>query len=247
MRCFRVIAQQVFASLVGNNSSFVVRSCHSPDCVNGVPEGDCDELNFIAGLSSEQIAAPLARQFADTRQKFWLQHGLICGGVLTLRISTPHSCDHPISLVEQPHCTRLRQRLSRKLVSASVELIGTSSITSCYRVMAPMYMRFTRTGAGLVSACQYHLASTGRRKRDQGIKDRRPQRSRDDGQYTCVSPERQNELTRRIQRRLTEAAGKNRKQKIPQSPVSICEAPGVEHVLSTDGSHTTHDIAAAQF
>jgi hypothetical protein len=39
------------------------------------------------------------------------------------------------------------------------------------------------------------------------------------GEYTGVSPERQNELTRRIQRRLRDAAGKKGKQKVPQSPV----------------------------
>src|SRR5207248_134863 len=44
------------------------------------------------------------------------------------------------------------------------------------------------------------------------------------GEYTCVSPERQNELTRRIQRMLREAVGKNGKQKI-LSRVSISAAP----------------------
>jgi integrase len=45
------------------------------------------------------------------------------------------------------------------------------------------------------------------------------------GEYTCVSPERQNALTRRIQRRLRDAGGKNGKQKMLQAPVSTSAAP----------------------
>src|SRR5204862_4215669 len=44
------------------------------------------------------------------------------------------------------------------------------------------------------------------------------------GEYTCVSPERQNELTRRIQQKLRLAVGKNGKQKILESRVYT---PGV--------------------
>jgi hypothetical protein len=44
------------------------------------------------------------------------------------------------------------------------------------------------------------------------------------GEYTFVTAERQNELTRRIQQKLGEAAGKNGKEKIVQSPVSISGA-----------------------
>jgi integrase len=44
------------------------------------------------------------------------------------------------------------------------------------------------------------------------------------GEYTCVSPERQNELTRRIQQKLRDAGGKNGKQKILESRVSISGA-----------------------
>jgi integrase len=54
------------------------------------------------------------------------------------------------------------------------------------------------------------------------------------GEYTFVSPERQNELTRRIQQKLVEAAGKNGKENILQSPVPISGAAdpssGLEHV-----------------
>jgi hypothetical protein len=64
------------------------------------------------------------------------------------------------------------------------------------------------------------------------------------GEYTCVSPERQNELTRRIQGRLRDAGGKNGKQKIVQLPASTSEAPDVEHVLSIDASRTIHNAPA---
>ncbi|MGI8961481.1 MAG: tyrosine-type recombinase/integrase [Bryobacteraceae bacterium] len=47
------------------------------------------------------------------------------------------------------------------------------------------------------------------------------------GEYTCVSPERQNELTRRIQRELRDAAGKNRKQKTLQSSLLLAGAPDI--------------------
>jgi hypothetical protein len=45
------------------------------------------------------------------------------------------------------------------------------------------------------------------------------------GEYTFVTAERQNELTRRIQQKLRDVAGKNGKEKIVESPVSISGAP----------------------
>jgi integrase len=53
------------------------------------------------------------------------------------------------------------------------------------------------------------------------------------GEYTCVSPERQNELTRRIQRRLRDAVGKNGKEGILQSSVSISGAPDALPLTTT--------------
>ncbi len=53
------------------------------------------------------------------------------------------------------------------------------------------------------------------------------------GEYIFVSPERQNELTRLIKQKLRDAVGKNAKQKISQSPVSISGVPALVHVLST--------------
>jgi hypothetical protein len=64
------------------------------------------------------------------------------------------------------------------------------------------------------------------------------------GEYTCVSHERQNELTRRIQRRLRDTGGNSGKKKIMQLPVAISGAPDVEHVLSIDGNGTTNDTPA---
>jgi integrase len=56
------------------------------------------------------------------------------------------------------------------------------------------------------------------------------------GEYTFVTPERQNELTRRIQQKLAEAAGKNGKQKLVESPVSTSGSPdaasGLEDISS---------------
>jgi integrase len=55
------------------------------------------------------------------------------------------------------------------------------------------------------------------------------------GEYTFVTPERQNELTRRIQQKLAKAAGKNGKLRIVESPVSISGAldasSGLEDVV----------------
>src|SRR5438552_14564293 len=62
-----------------------------------------------------------------------------------------------------------------------------------------------------------------------------------------VSPKRQNELTRRIQRRLRDAVGKNGKGRILQSPVSMSAAPAVEHVLSIEGNRATYNIASPSF
>jgi hypothetical protein len=45
------------------------------------------------------------------------------------------------------------------------------------------------------------------------------------GEYTCVSPERQNELTRRIQRKLRGAVGKNEKEKVVDSRGASSRVP----------------------
>jgi hypothetical protein len=58
------------------------------------------------------------------------------------------------------------------------------------------------------------------------------------GEYTCVSPERQNELARRIQRQLRCAARKNGQNKIVPLPVSISGARAVEKVMSLNGNRT---------
>src|SRR6266478_6051467 len=84
----------MLASFLGNNGSFVARACHGANCINRVPEHDCDELNFVSGLSPEQVATPVALCLANTGQKLGLQHGLVGVGVLRLRISVPDSCDH---------------------------------------------------------------------------------------------------------------------------------------------------------
>jgi integrase len=64
------------------------------------------------------------------------------------------------------------------------------------------------------------------------------------GEYTCVSPERQNELTRRIQQRLRDAVGKNGKRKILPPRLSTSEAPdlpsNVEHPLAPRINCTLH-------
>jgi hypothetical protein len=54
------------------------------------------------------------------------------------------------------------------------------------------------------------------------------------GKYTFVTAERQNELTRRIQQKLRDAADKNGKVRIVESPVSISGAP--------DASSGLHDV-----
>jgi hypothetical protein len=67
------------------------------------------------------------------------------------------------------------------------------------------------------------------------------------GEYTFVSPERQNQLTRRIQRKLRDAVGKNGKEKILQSPVSMSGAPdassGLKH--ASPPATTVHIESAA--
>jgi hypothetical protein len=51
------------------------------------------------------------------------------------------------------------------------------------------------------------------------------------GEYTFVSAERQNELTRRIQQKLRDAAGKNGKLAIVESPVPISGSADTSSVL----------------
>jgi hypothetical protein len=64
------------------------------------------------------------------------------------------------------------------------------------------------------------------------------------GEYTFVTAERQNELTRRIQQKLRDAAGKNGKVRIVESPVPISGAPVVEEVLSTGINRTINNTPA---
>ena len=47
-----------------------------------------------------------------------------------------------------------------------------------------------------------------------------------------------------ITQKLGEAAGKNGKQRMLESPVSIPGTPGVEHVLSIDGNRAIHNTPA---
>jgi integrase len=68
------------------------------------------------------------------------------------------------------------------------------------------------------------------------------------GEYTFVTAERQNELTRRIQQKLRDAAGKNGKLRIVESPVRMSAAPVVEDVSSIDGNRTIHNtLPPSQF
>jgi hypothetical protein len=53
------------------------------------------------------------------------------------------------------------------------------------------------------------------------------------GEYTFVSPERQNELTRRIQQKLVEAAGKNGKPTLLQPEVLMPGSPAASSMLDT--------------
>ena len=64
------------------------------------------------------------------------------------------------------------------------------------------------------------------------------------GEYTCVSPERQNQLTRRIQQKLRDAVGKNGKGKIVQLPVPISRSSRVQHLLSVDANSTINNTGA---
>src|SRR5438045_167787 len=62
----------------------------------------------------------------------------------------------------------------------------------------------------------------GRRKQEVlWLASSRPQRSGDDGEYTFVTPERQNELTRRIQDKLSEAA------KSPEMRAAVIAPPSL--------------------
>src|SRR2546425_13276910 len=91
-----MVGEKIFALLFGNDTLFIISARHSPDCVNRIPKHDRDELDFSASLSPQQVAASVAFHFANTRQKFRLQHGLIPIGVLRLRVSVPDSCDPAI-------------------------------------------------------------------------------------------------------------------------------------------------------
>lgn len=51
------------------------------------------------------------------------------------------------------------------------------------------------------------------------------------GEYTFVAPERQNELTRRIQQRLATAAAKSEAEDpVPAAPTSAEVPPGLAHL-----------------
>jgi hypothetical protein len=64
-------------------------------------------------------------------------------------------------------------------------------------------------------------------------------------QHNAQTAERQNELTRRIQRKIRDAVEKNRKVRVVQSPISMFGAPDVEDVLPIDRCRTVHSTAAS--
>lgn len=46
--CF--IVGEVLAAFLWDNGSFVNRPCDGTDCVNRIPEHDCDELDLVPSL-----------------------------------------------------------------------------------------------------------------------------------------------------------------------------------------------------
>lgn len=85
---------QVLASLFWDHSGFVILSSDRANGFNGIPEHDRNELDLVPGNSPQQVATDIAFDFADARQEFRFQHGLIRVCVLGLGITMPDSCDH---------------------------------------------------------------------------------------------------------------------------------------------------------
>jgi len=90
---FSVMPGQVLAPLLGDDGGFVIRPGDGAYGINGLPEHDGDELDFLPRVSPQQVAALVTFGFAYARQKFGFQHSLVGIGVFGFRISVPDSCD----------------------------------------------------------------------------------------------------------------------------------------------------------
>jgi hypothetical protein len=55
--CERSYRDKYLASFLGDHRGFVIRPRDGADCLNRIPERDGDELNLVARLSPEQVAA----------------------------------------------------------------------------------------------------------------------------------------------------------------------------------------------
>src|SRR5215831_7249523 len=96
MRGMAVVTDEVFQPILGDDRDRVIRSRHRLDCVDRFPDHDGDEFDLILQVSPQHISAPVARNFADTRQHLGLQLRFVGIGLLGPGVSVPDSCNHDI-------------------------------------------------------------------------------------------------------------------------------------------------------
>ena len=89
---------KVFATLLGNDRSLIVRASDRADSIDGLPVDGRDELNFTSNIPAQKIAAQVTFNFTKAGQKLGLQHGFVGVGVLGFGKSMPDSGDHVASL-----------------------------------------------------------------------------------------------------------------------------------------------------
>src|ERR1700758_1888088 len=67
---FGIMPGQILAEFFWDDGGFVIRAGDRANDINGLPEHDGDELDFLPCIPPQQVAALVSFSFADARQQF---------------------------------------------------------------------------------------------------------------------------------------------------------------------------------
>lgn len=89
-----VVALQIFPALLWDDGNFVIRPGESAKRVERFPQQDGDELDFVADITTQEVAAFKSGDFADAGEQFGFEHGLVRVRILRSSSTVPQACDH---------------------------------------------------------------------------------------------------------------------------------------------------------
>ena len=94
MRGAFVVMLQIFSALFRDDGNFVLGTGESFESVERFPEKNGDELDIVADLAAEEVAAFESGDLADAGEQFGFEHGLIGVRVFGGGGAVPYASDH---------------------------------------------------------------------------------------------------------------------------------------------------------